>query len=146
MKKFLDEFKEFALKGNVLDMAVGVIIGGAFGKIVASLVNDVVMPPIGKLVGGVDFNNLFITLSDKKVATLAEATKEKIPVIAYGKFLTNVIDFVILAFVIFCFVSAIQRFKKEAPPEEVRLCPYCKSPIDKEATRCPHCTSELPEE
>ena len=146
MSGFLKDFKDFAIKGNVMDMAVGVIIGGAFGKIVASLVNDIVMPPIGKIVGGVDFNNLFINLTDKNVATLAEATKEKIPVIAYGKFLTNVLDFIILAFVIFCVVSSLQRFKKEAPPEAVRLCPYCKSPIDKEATRCPHCTSELPKE
>jgi large conductance mechanosensitive channel len=146
MSGFIKDFRDFAVKGNVIDMAVGVIIGGAFGKIVASLVNDVVMPPIGKLVGGVDFNNLFITLSDKKVATLAEATQQKIPVIAYGKFITNVIDFVILAFVIFCFVSAIQKFKKAAPPEEIRLCPYCKSPIDKDATRCPHCTSQLTKE
>lgn len=143
MSGFMKDFKDFAVKGNVIDMAVGVIIGGAFGKIVASLVNDVVMPPIGKLVGGVDFSNLFINLSNKNVATLAEATKQKIPVIAYGKFLTNVIDFIILAFVIFCFVSAIQKFKKEVPPEEIRLCPYCKSPIDKDATRCPHCTSQL---
>ena len=146
MSNFMKDFRDFAVKGNVIDMAVGVIIGAAFGKIVASFVSDVVMPPIGKIVGGVDFNNLFINLGNKPVATLAEATKEKIPVIAYGKFITNVFDFIILAFVVFCCVSALQKMKKEVPPEEVRLCPYCKSPIDKEATRCPHCTSELPKE
>ena len=144
MSKFLDEFKTFALKGNVMDMAVGVIIGGAFGKIVSSFVNDVVMPPIGKIIGGVDFSNLFINLSDKPAATLAEATAQKIPVIAYGRFITNVIDFIIIAFVIFCMVSVLNRFKKEELPPEERLCPFCKSVIDKEATRCPHCTSELP--
>ena len=144
MTKILHEFREFAVRGNVIDLAVGVIIGGAFGKIVSSFVSDIVMPPIGKIVGDVDFTNLFITLSDKKVATLAEATKEKIPVIAYGRFITNVIDFVIIAFVIFCMISFLNRFKKEELPPEERLCPYCKSVIDKEATRCPHCTSELP--
>lgn len=140
---FLNEFKEFALKGNVMDMAVGVIIGAAFGKIVTSLVNNIIMPPIGKIVGNIDFSNLFINLSDTPVSTLAEATKLKIPVIAYGAFLTQVIDFIIIAFVIFLLVSAINKLKKEEVPEEDRLCPYCKSVIAKDATRCPHCTSEL---
>jgi len=144
MNKFLGEFKTFAMKGNVMDMAVGVIIGGAFGKIVSSFVSDLIMPPIGKIVGDVDFSNLFINLSDKPVATLADATKNKIPVIAYGRFITNVIDFLIVAFVIFCMISFLNSFKKEELPAEDRLCPYCKSVIDKEATRCPHCTSELP--
>ncbi len=144
MSKFLNDFKAFATKGNVMDMAVGVIIGGAFGKIVSSFVSDIIMPPIGKIVGDVDFTNLFINLSNKPVATLADATKEKIPVIAYGKFITNVIDFVIIAFVIFCMISLLSKFKKEELPPEERLCPFCKSVIDKDATRCPHCTSELP--
>jgi large conductance mechanosensitive channel len=146
MSNFLKEFKAFALRGNVVDMAVGVIIGGAFGKIVASFVSDIIMPPIGKIVGGVDFSNLFINLSDKKVSTLAEATAAKVPVIAYGKFLTSVIDFIIMAFVIFCMISILNKFKKEEVKEPERLCPYCKMPVDKEATRCPHCTSELPKE
>ena len=145
MSNFLNEFKAFALRGNVVDMAVGVIIGGAFGKIVSSLVNDVVMPPIGKIIGGVDFSNLFINLSDKKVSTLAEATAAKVPVIAYGKFLTTVIDVVIMAFIIFCMVSLLNKFKKEEVKAPETLCPYCKQPVDPEATRCPHCTSELPQ-
>ncbi len=100
MKEFFEQFKAFALRGNVVDMAVGVIIGGAFGKIVTSVVNDLVMPPIGVLIGGVDFSDLFINLGSKKVATLAEAQAAKMPVIAYGKFITNLIDFIVMAFVI----------------------------------------------
>jgi len=141
--QFLKEFKTFALKGNVMDMAVGVIIGAAFGKIVASLVNNILMPPIGKIVGDVDFSNLFINLSDKPVANLAEAVKLKVPVIAYGLFLTNLLDFIIIAFVVFLLVSQINKFKKQEVPAVPRLCPYCKSEINKEATRCPHCTSQL---
>lgn len=144
MNDFLKEFKAFAMKGNVVDMAVGVIIGGAFGKIVSSCVNDIIMPPIGKLIGDVDFNNLFINLSDKPVVTLAEATAKKVPVIAYGRFITNIIDFLIIAFVIFCIITFLNKFKKEELPPNERLCPFCKSVIDEEATRCPHCTSQLP--
>ncbi len=140
---FFKEFKTFALKGNVMDMAVGVIIGAAFSKIVSSLVTDIIMPPIGKIVGNIDFSNLFINLSDKPVATLAEATKMKVPVIAYGLFLTNIIYFLIIAFVIFILVSQLNKLKKEEVPEAARLCPYCKSEIAKDATRCPHCTSQL---
>lgn len=144
MGKFLTEFKAFALRGNVVDMAVGVIIGGAFGKIVSSVVNDIIMPPLGILIGGVDFTDLFINLSSKKVDTLAEAKAANLPVIAYGSFITNVIDFVIMAFVIFCLIFLLNKFKKEEPKAEPTLCPYCKQPVDPEATRCPHCTSELP--
>lgn len=140
---FFSEFKEFAMKGNVIDMAVGVIIGGAFGKIVSSLVNDVIMPPIGKIIGDIDFSNLFINLSNKPVASIVEAEKLKLPVIAYGKFITNVINFLIIAMVIFVVITQLNRFKNEVVVEDPRLCPYCKSPIDKEATRCPHCTSQL---
>ena len=139
----LEEFKTFALKGNVMDMAVGVIIGAAFSKIVSSLVTDIIMPPIGKIVGNIDFSNLFINLSDKPVATLAEATKMKVPVIAYGLFLTNIIYFLIIAFVIFILVSQLNKLKREEVQEAARLCPYCKSEIAKDATRCPHCTSQL---
>ncbi len=140
---FFKEFRTFALKGNVMDMAVGVIIGAAFSKIVTSLVANIIMPPIGKIVGDIDFSNLFINLSDKPVTTLAEAAKLKVPVIAYGLFLTNIIDFLIIAFVIFILVSQLNKLKKEEVLEAARLCPYCKSEIAKDATRCPHCTSQL---
>lgn len=144
MGKFLSEFKAFALRGNVVDMAVGVIIGGAFGKIVSSAVNDIIMPPLGILIGGVDFSDLFLNLSSKQVNTLAEAKAANLPVIAYGNFITNVIDFIIMAFVIFCLISVLNKFKKEEPKAEPTLCSFCKQPVDPEATRCPHCTSELP--
>lgn len=126
----MKEFKEFAVKGNVVDMAVGVIIGGAFGKIVSSLVNDVIMPPIGKLMGGVNFSQLFINLSDTTYETLAEATKASAPVIKYGAFIQNVLDFIIVAFVIFLVVKGINAAKKKEeaapaapakPSEEVLL-------------------------
>ena len=114
MMSLLEDFKKFAMRGNVLDMAVGVIIGAAFGKIVTSLVNNIIMPPIGKIVGNIDFNNLFINLSDTPVSTLAEATKLKIPVSAYGAFLTQVIDFIIIAFAIFMMIKALNKLKKPA--------------------------------
>ena len=126
----LQEFKSFAVKGNAIDMAVGVIIGGAFGKIVSSLVNDVIMPPLGLLLGGVDFGNLFLNLGDGDFASLAEAKEAGAPVLAYGSFLQNVFDFLIIAFVIFMMVRAINKAKKKeeeapaAPPEpsaEVKL-------------------------
>lgn len=118
---FIKEFKEFAVKGNVMDMAVGVIIGGAFGKIVSSLVDDVIMPIVGKLTGGVDFNNLFATLSDGSYATLAEAREAGAAVIAYGSFIQNIIDFLIIAFSIFLMIKAVNKFNRkkeeEAPAE-----------------------------
>lgn len=139
-----NDFKQFIMRGNVLDMAVGVIIGAAFGKIVASLVSDIIMPPIGLLLGGVDFSNLFINLSSTPVATLAEAKKAGLPVIAYGLFINNIIYFIIQAFAIFCIVRAATKLQKPAPePKPKRVCPFCKSEIDDEATRCPHCTSQL---
>ncbi len=141
------EFKEFALRGNVIDMAVGIIIGGAFGKIVSSLVNDVLMPPIGLLLGKVDFSNLYINLSGVRYASLAEAKAAGAPTINYGAFLTTVIDFLIVAFVIFLVVRAINRLRRErpaaAPAPLTKECPYCHSVIHIKATRCPHCTSEL---
>lgn len=140
---FLKEFKKFAMRGNVVDMAVGVVIGGAFGKIVSSLVADIIMPPIGKVLGDVNFANLFINLSDKPVATLAEAKKAGIPVIAYGNFLNTVIDFLIIALVIFFMIKQINRLAPKKPAPPTRKCPYCFQPIDDKATRCPHCTSEL---
>ncbi len=139
-----EEFKKFAMRGNVIDMAVGVIIGGAFGKIVSSLVNDVVMPPIGMAMGKVDFTDLFISLNGKEYATLDLAKKAGAPVLAYGKFINTVLDFLILAIIVFIMIQQINKLKPaEAPKPDPRRCPYCKSVIDDEATRCPHCTSQL---
>lgn len=136
----LKEFKEFAVKGNVVDMAVGIVIGGAFGKIVSSLVNDVIMPPVGMLLGNVDFSSLAITLRTKTAG--AEAVT-----INYGAFINTVIDFVIVAFAIFIVVKQMNRLKrtKEEPPAEptTKDCPKCFSTISIKAVRCPHCTSEL---
>lgn len=143
---FLDDFKKFALKGNVFDMAVGVIIGGAFGKIVGSMVSDVLMPVVGMALGKVDFNHLFISLNGKEYATMEAAKKAGAPVLAYGNFIQNVFDFVILAFVVFLMVKQVTKMmpkEPEAPKKDPRLCPYCKSEIADDATRCPHCTSEL---
>jgi large conductance mechanosensitive channel len=141
----LKEFKEFALKGNVLDMAVGIIIGVAFGKIVSSFVSDVIMPPIGLLLGKVNFDELFINLSDKTVNTLAEAKAAGAPVLKYGIFINTIIDFVIVAFVIFLVVQQINRLKKAPPPAppNTKECPFCVSAIPIKATRCPQCTSEI---
>ncbi|MCB1939145.1 MAG: large conductance mechanosensitive channel protein MscL [Rhodocyclaceae bacterium] len=113
---FISEFKEFAVKGNVVDMAVGVIIGGAFGKIVTSLVQDIVMPIVGKLVGGVDFTNLFINLGEGEFASLAEAEKAGAPLVKYGVFINTALDFVIIAFAIFLAIKAINKMKRETPP------------------------------
>lgn len=149
MKKFLDEFKAFALKGNVIDLAVGVIIGGAFGKIVASLVNDIFMPIITLLTGGKNVNNLFVALSDTKgiVYNSIEAAKEAgVSTLNYGLFIQTLIDFLIIALFIFIFIKAINSMKKKevaAPAPVPRLCPYCKQAVATDATRCPHCTSEL---
>ena len=140
----IQEFKTFIMRGNVLDMAVGIIIGAAFGKIVTSFVNDLLMPPLGLILGQVDFSNLFINLSSTEVATFAEAKEAGLPIIAYGSFLNSVVDFLIVAFAIFMLIKQVNRLMpaKETPAAP-RKCPYCKSEIDEEATRCPHCTSEL---
>ena len=114
---FISEFKEFAMKGNVMDMAVGVIIGGAFGKIVSSLVNDVLMPLIGKVTGGVSFTDLFVTLGDGEYKTLAEAQEAGTAVLAYGQFIQNIIDFIIIAFCIFLMIKGMNKLKKEKPAE-----------------------------
>ncbi|NLF07610.1 MAG: large-conductance mechanosensitive channel protein MscL [Pirellulaceae bacterium] len=129
----LKEFKDFAVKGNAIDMAVGIIIGAAFGKIVSSLVNDVIMPPIGTLIGGMDFSSLAIQLNEETA-------------INYGVFINAVLDFVIVAFAIFLVVRWINRLKKAPPPADptTKDCPACCSTIPIKATRCPHCTSELP--
>ena len=142
----LQEFKKFALQGNVLDMAIGIIIGAAFGKIVSSLVADVLMPPIGLLVGKIDFSSLFLNLSGQDYATLAAAKAAGAPTINYGMFLNNVFDFLIVAFVIFLLVKQINRLKtKEAPAAAptTRDCPRCLSSIPLKATRCAFCTSDL---
>ncbi len=141
----LKDFKEFVSRGNVMDLAVAVVIGGAFGKIVTSFVNDVLMPPIGLLLGGVDFQNLFLTLSGKHYATLAEAKAAGAATLNYGVFLNTVIDFLIVAFVIFLVTRQLARFKKPAPAAAptTRQCPFCDTAISLKASRCPHCTSEV---
>jgi len=141
----LKEFKDFVARGNVMDLAVAVIIGGAFGKIVTSFVSDVLMPPIGLLLGGVDFQNLFINLSGKHYAALAEAKAAGAATLNYGVFLSAVIDFLIIAFVIFLLVRQLNRSKKPEPAvaPSTRQCPYCDTAISLKASRCPHCTSEL---
>jgi large conductance mechanosensitive channel len=144
----LKEFKEFAMKGNVLDLAVGFIIGAAFGKIVASLVSDIIMPPIGVVLGKVDFSNLFLNLSGngKSYASLAEAKAAGVPTLTYGVFLNNVVDFLIVAFVVFMLVRIVNRWNRPAPAAapSTKECPYCASAIPLKARRCPNCTSELP--
>ncbi len=147
----LKEFKEFAMKGSVLDMAIGIIIGGAFTPIVKSLVNDVLMPPIGLLMGNVDFSNLFAVLKEGTeagpYASLAAAQEAGAVTINYGVFFNNVISFVIVAFAVFMMVKAINRWRREeeAPPAEptTKECEYCHTEIPIAASRCPHCTSEL---
>lgn len=141
----MSEFKEFALKGSVLDLAIGIIIGGAFGKIVSSLVNDVIMPPIGLLLGGINFADKFIALDGKTYANLAAAKAAAAPTINYGMFINVVIEFLIIAFVIFIMVKQINKMRRqpEAPPANTKGCPYCKETIPLAAVRCPHCTSDL---
>jgi large conductance mechanosensitive channel len=141
----LKEFKKFIMRGNVLDLAVAVVIGAAFGKIVTSLVNDIIMPPIGLLLGGVNFKDLFINLSSTPYASLADAQAVGAPTINYGVFLNTVIDFVIVAFVIFLIIRAVNRLKPPAaaPAATTKDCPFCMTSIPIKATRCPHCTSEL---
>jgi large conductance mechanosensitive channel len=141
----LKEFKEFAMKGNVLDMAIGVIIGAAFGKIVTSLVSDVLMPPIGLLMGKVDFSSLFLNLSATPQPSLAAAKAAGTPTINYGVFLQTVFDFLIIAFVIFMLVKQINRLKKPATPgvPTTKDCPLCLSTIPIKATKCAHCASSV---
>lgn len=141
--KFFNDFKNFAMRGNVLDMAVGVVIGAAFGKIISSFVSNILMPLLGLLLGKIDFSNLFINLSSQSVHTLAEAQAANVPVVAYGLFLNTVIDFTIVAFAIFLLLRQINRFYPKPEPEIERKCPYCFSTIHEKATRCPHCTTEL---
>ena len=143
----LKEFKEFAMRGNVLDMAVGIIIGAAFGKIVSSFVADIIMPPIGVLLGGVDFTEIFINLSGGTYETLAAAQQAGAATMNVGVFVNTILDFVIVAFAIFLVIRAMNRLKREeeAPTAEptTKECPRCLSEILLKATRCAHCTSEL---
>ena len=143
----LKEFKEFALKGNVIDLAVGLIIGGAFGKIVTSLVNDIIMPPFGLLLGKINFSNLYIDLSGKGYASLDAAQKAGAPTINFGLFINNVIDFLLVSFAIFLLIRAFNKLRKSQPPAEKpadsKLCVYCQTDIPIKAVRCPHCTSQL---
>ncbi len=147
----VEEFKKFAMRGNVVDMAVGIIIGGAFGTIVKSLVNDVVMPPIGLLLGGVDFSDLFLTLKEGAVAgpyaTLAAAKEAGAVTLNAGLFINSVISFLIVAFAVFLLIKGMNRLQKkseEAPTDPTdKECPFCCSSVPIKASRCPHCTSEL---
>jgi large conductance mechanosensitive channel len=141
----IKEFREFVMRGNVLDLAVAVIIGGAFGKIVTSFVNDVIMPPIGLLLGGVDFTNLFIALDGSLYESLEAAKAAGAATLNYGVFLNTVIDFIIVAFVIFLIIRSANKMKKPAPAAAptTKDCPYCFSAIPIKATRCPNCTSQL---
>jgi large conductance mechanosensitive channel len=142
----LKEFKAFAMRGSVIDLAVGVVIGAAFGKIVSSLVDDILMPPIGRLVGHVDFSNLFISLDSRHFDALADAKKAGAATLNYGLFLNNVVNFLIVAFAIFIVVYQVNRWtKKPAPPAAATTkdCPQCTLPIPIAAKRCPQCTSQL---
>ena len=150
-KGFIAEFKKFIMRGNVIDLAVGVIIGGAFQSIVKSLVDDIFMPIISLATKGIDFSNGFIALDGNKYGTLAQAQEAGAAVISYGNFISAVINFIIMAFIIFLFVKAIntlaEKTKKTEEPAAptTKKCPYCMSEIDIEATKCPHCTSSLEE-
>jgi large conductance mechanosensitive channel len=142
----LKEFKEFAMRGNVMDLAVGVIIGAAFGKIVTSFVEDVLMPPLGQLVGKVDFSSLFISLSGKSYDTLKAAKEAGVATLNYGNFLNNVINFVIVAFCVFLLVKQINRFAAKPAPAAApttKDCPQCAMTIPLAAKRCGHCTTQL---
>ena len=136
------EFRDFIMRGNVLDLAVGIVLGVAFGTVIASFVNDILMPPIGLLLGGVDFTNLFITLSGERYPTLEAAKAAGAATINYGVFINTVIYFIIVAFVIFLVVRQVNRMRRPAEPG-TRECPFCFSPISVRATRCPNCTSAL---
>lgn len=141
----IKEFKQFALRGNVLDLAVGVIIGGAFGKIVTSFVNDILMPPIGLLLGKVNFSNLYLVIQGEIPAGTSLSEAANMPGVVtwnYGLFLNNVVDFLVIAVTIFLLIRAINQMKKPEPPAK-KPCPYCLSDIPQQATRCPHCTSVI---
>ena len=147
MKKFMEDFKAFAMRGNVVDMAVGVVIGGAFGKITTSLVNDIFMPLLGMMTGGVNFSGLFYALDGQTYASAEAAAEAGVGTINYGMFIQNIVDFVLIAFCMFLVVKAMMKLKKPepapAPAKAPRLCPFCRQEVADDATRCPHCTSEI---
>ena len=151
MKKFMAEFKKFALKGNMIDLAVGVIIGGAFNSLVSSLVNDIIMPALSLFTGKMDFENWFYAMDGKTYATIEAAKEAGTATINYGNFISGIINFIIMAFVVFLFVKWMNKLrdlgKKDEPAAPAapttKVCPFCKSEIAIDATRCPHCTSEL---
>jgi len=151
MKKMLNEFKQFAIKGNMIDLAVGMIIGTSFNKIVSSLVNDMIMPLLGIFTGKIDFAKLYIALDGNAYESLAAAEEAGAACFKYGAFLAGLLDFLIMAFIVFLFVRGINKLREankepEAPKAPTtKICPFCKSEISIEATRCPHCTSELGE-
>lgn len=149
MKKFMAEFKKFALKGNMIDLAVGVIIGGAFNSLVSSLVNDIIMPALSIFTGKMDFANWFLALDGNTYETIEAAKEAGVATINYGNFISGIINFIIMAFVVFMMVRAINKLKKDEPAAPAapttKKCPFCKTDIPLEATKCPHCTSTLEE-
>lgn len=149
MKKFMAEFKKFALKGNMIDLAVGVIIGGAFNGLVSSLVNDIIMPALSIFTGKMDFENWFYALDGNTYETIELAKEAGVATINYGNFISGIINFIIMAFVVFMMVKAINKLKKDEPAAPAapttKKCPFCKTDIPLEATKCPHCTSTLEE-
>ena len=143
MKKFLADFKAFVMRGNILDLAVGVMIGGAFGSIVSSLVNDIFMPLIGLLLGGMNVSGAFLALDGQVYASKDAAAAAGVGTLNYGMFLQKIIDFLIMAFCVFLVIRLMTKLMPKKAAKESRKCPYCCQPIDDKASRCPHCTSQL---
>ena len=145
MKKFFKDFKDFVMRGNILDLAVGVMIGGAFGSIVSSLVNDIFMPLIGLLLGGFNVSGAFYALDGNTYASIEAAKAAGIGTLNYGMFCQKIIDFLIMAFCVFLVIRLMAKLMPKKPAKDARKCPYCLKEIDDKATRCPHCTSQLGE-
>lgn len=143
--KIVDEFKEFAVKGNVVDMAIGIVIGAAFGTVIKSLVDDIIMPPFGRILGGTNFSNLFINLSRSSYSSLTAAKAAGAATINYGQFLNTIISFVIIAWTLFMIVKLMNRLKRQKPAAvpNTKTCPQCQSTINIKAIRCPYCTSKI---
>ena len=144
MRKFFRDFKEFCMRGNILDLAVGVMIGGAFGTIVTSLVNDILMPVIGLITGGVNLSGLFLALDLREYPTMDAAKAAGVGTLSYGAFLQAILNFLIMAFCIFLIVRLMARLMPRKETKKSRKCPFCLCDVDDRATRCPHCTSHLP--
>lgn len=146
MKKFFDEFKKFCTRGNILELATGVMIGGAFTTIVNSLVNDMLMPVIGLITGGVNLSGLFVALDGQQYVSIDAAKEAGVGTLNYGNFIQNIINFIIIAFCVFLFVKFMTKLmpkKEAAPAKPARLCPYCKQPVHDEAVKCQHCASDI---